>query len=78
MKLIDCVFLRHSISLTGILFIGGFLLTFLLGSAASVDSLLLIGLGYFGLLMTIASMTVLAISAVFILLRGFGNRLSSC
>ena len=78
MKLIDCVFLRRSIFLSGVLFIGGFLLTFLLGSAASIDSLLVIGLGYFGVLMTIASLAVLAISAALILLPGSGERLSTC
>ena len=78
MKLIDCVFLRRSILLAGVLFIGGFLLTFLLGSAASTDSLALIGLGYLGLLMTVASLIVLALTAVIALLPGFNERLSTC
>ena len=78
MKLIDCVFLRRSILLAGVLFIGGFLLTFLLGSAASIDSLALIGLGYLGLLMTVASLIVLALTAVIALLPGFNERLSTC
>ena len=73
-----CAFLRRNIALAGVLFVGGFLLSFLLGSAASTDSLMLIGLGYFGLLMTIASLAVLAITAVMVLLPGSGDRLSTC
>ena len=78
MHSIDCAFLRRSLPLAVVLFIGGFLLSFLLGTAASNDSLWLIGLGYFGLLMTVASVALLAISAAIALLPGSSNRLSTC
>ncbi len=78
MKIIDCVFLHRSIFLASALFIGGFLLTFLLGSAASTDSLLLIGLGYLGLMMTMASLAVLVLTAAIALLSDSGKRLSTC
>ena len=78
MKLIDCVSLRRSVYLAGVLFIGGFLLTFLLGSAASTDSLWLIGLGYTGFLMTVASLLVLVVTAVMVLLPWTRDRLTAC
>ncbi len=78
MNLINCVFLRRSLSVAVGLFGAGFLLAFLLGSSVSTDSQLLIGLGYLGLLMTVAGIAVLAFSAIITLLPGSAKRLSSC
>ena len=77
MNLFNCAFLRRSIPLTGTLFLVGFLLTFLLGLTASTDSLLLIGLGYFGFLMTVASVAMLAASFVVAVIAASNERLST-